>query len=89
VKNDKNVNNKCKYIKENYEFKYYPKVSPTKKTVLNTVNKFVPFLDYVSNLFFQKCELSFLSQFSFDSLKAQKNFPKFILGIIHILCSIV
>jgi hypothetical protein len=47
VKNDKNVNNKCKYVKENYEFKYYPKVSPTKKIVLNNVNKFVPFLDYV------------------------------------------
>jgi hypothetical protein len=67
-KNDKNVNNKCKYVKENYEFRYYPKVSPTKKTVLNNVNQFVLFLDYVSNLFFQKCEL-FISDNSVEKAK--------------------
>ncbi len=32
AKNDKNVNNKYKLVKENYGSKYCPKVSPIKKT---------------------------------------------------------
>jgi hypothetical protein len=43
AKNDKNVNNKYKFVKENYGSKYCPKVSPIKKTVLNNVNKFNKF----------------------------------------------
>jgi len=43
VKNDKNVKNKYKYVKENYELKYHPKVPPTKKTVLNNVKIFNKF----------------------------------------------
>jgi hypothetical protein len=37
------VKNKFKFVKENFESKYYPKVSPTKKTILNNVKKFNKF----------------------------------------------
>jgi hypothetical protein len=43
AKNGKSVKNKFKFVKENFESKYYPKVSPTKKTILNNVKKFNKF----------------------------------------------
>lgn len=40
VKKDNEVKNKYNYIKEKYEQKYYPKVSPSKPLVLNCVKNF-------------------------------------------------
>jgi hypothetical protein len=47
-RSDKNVKNKYKYVKENYEVKYYPKVSPTKKTVLNNIKNFNKFSSLIN-----------------------------------------